>query len=80
LLSFDRICSVLLSACFLNNSSFIANWRNAKQFLIGNEIETQSSYLPLCLFASCCGFLGQFILAATAGNEFRSDQFVVSSE
>lgn len=56
-----RICcflssELLLSACFLNISSFIANWRNAKQFLIGYEIETQfpPPPLPFPSLSSCC--------------------------
>lgn len=88
-----RICcflssELLLSACFLNISSFIANWRNAKQFLIGYEIETQfPSTSPLflspifLLVVPTVSGQRQFVLPTTAGNEFRvSHQFVVSTK
>lgn len=86
-----RICcflssELLLSACFLNIFSFIANWRNAKQFLIGNEIETQflslspSISIPLCKWAGslCCpqpletSFSHQFIVMYTVSNRYLS--------
>lgn len=75
-----RICcflsnELLLSACFLNISSFIANWRNAKQFLIGYEIETQfpstsPSSFPLSR-SPCCAHRKWAASVCVADNRWK---------